>query len=175
VERNPSSDSTARDEGAPSRRPFRSLRRLGAIAKRPDGRKGFKQALEADALLLREENARLRVKLESPPNVGAVIEQLRALPTIEPTRSMSAPPPSVHDRTDADNGEGAWHMLTELLVIRNSLIEICGEIGQVMASLEQSLKSLSLPLDHVGDGNGGNGNVRNGFRAKPHLEEARES
>ena len=37
-------------------------------------------ALEADALLLREENARLRVKLEAPPNVGHVIERLRALP-----------------------------------------------------------------------------------------------
>ena len=162
------------------------MRRLGVLAKRPDAHNGaLTEALEADALLLREENARLRVKLEAPPNAGEVIERLRALPV---------PTPSAN----GDHAEESWQMLTEILVMRNSLIEICKQIGQVMAGLESSLQSLSPPdpgttRDSVARAAGAGGSldfrgasvasvdirgdetVRNGSRINGHLEEARQS
>jgi hypothetical protein len=142
-------------------------RRLGVIARRPESRNGaLAEALEADALLLREENARLRVKLEAAPDAGAVIERLRALPK----------PANGDHATDGDDSiDAAWQMLTEVLVMRNSLIEICREIGHVMAKLETSLESLSPPVDYAGGELAGNGNLRNGHRSNGHLKEARQS
>jgi hypothetical protein len=141
------------------------LRRLGAIAKRPEGRNGAHvEALEVDALLLREENARLRVKLEASPDTGRVIERLRALPA--PSGQASAQP---------DPAEDAWQMLTEVIVMRNSLIDVCREIGQVMRDLETSLESLSPPDGIVGGEDAGNEDRRNGLRRNGHLEEARQS
>jgi hypothetical protein len=150
--------STPREGGpdAPDRprRPFRSLRRLGAMSKRPDGRGGgVLEALEADALLLREENARLRVKLEASPDVGHVIERLRTIPP----------------RSQDEHGEDAWQMLTEMIVMRNSLIDVCREIGQTMAGLQSSLEALELPDGYVGETNG---HLRNGHRRNGHLKEA---
>ena len=101
------------------------------------------EALEADALLLREENARLRVKLEASPDMGNVIERLRALP---------APSPQVSE--EPDPADDAWQMLTEVIVMRNSLIDICREIGRVMTHLETSLESISPPDGIVGGESG---------------------
>jgi hypothetical protein len=148
-------------------------RRLGVIAKRPDGRNGaLTEALEADALLLREENARLRVKLEAAPDAGAVIERLRALP-------KPATQPSGGDHTtsgnNADSGDDTWQMLTEVLVMRNSLIDLCRQIGEVMAGLESSLEALSAPQGYLGGELAGNGNLRNGHRSHGHLKEASQS
>ena len=159
VEGNQNPAGAPRGEGA-GRSPFRSLRRLGAVARRPEGNGALTAGLEADAMLLREENARLRVKLEAPPSVGQVIEHLRALP------SPSLP----HSHTD--DAEHAWQTLTDLTVMRNSLIEICHEVGQVMAGLEQSLRSLSLLDGPAGDGSAGNGNGRNGSSGNGDLEKA---
>lgn len=148
-------------------------RRLGVIAKRPESRNGaLTEALEADALLLREENARLRVKLEAAPDAGAVIERLRALPQ-PATEPANEDHPA--DGGQADTSEDVWQMLTEVLVMRNSLIEICREIGQVMARLESSLESLSPPEGYLGGELAGNGNLRNGNRSNGHLKEARQS
>lgn len=168
MERNPNLDSGPRTErtatlpeGPAFRGPFRSLRRLGVIARRPEGRNGeLAEVLEADALLLREENARLRVKLEAAPNAGHVIERLRALPA-----------PSV----TAEHGDEAWQMLTDLIVMRNSMIEICRELGQVMAGFEKSLESISPPDGFAVEGNAENGPPRNGLRTNGHLKEARQS
>jgi hypothetical protein len=136
-------------------------RRLGAIAKLPEGRNGADaEALEADALLLREENARLRVKLEASPDMGRVIERLRAVPTPSP---------------QPDPAEDAWQMLTEVIVMRNSLIDICREIGQVMGNLGESLEALSPPDGTVGGEGAANGGQRNGLRTNGHLKEATQS
>jgi hypothetical protein len=153
VERNPTLSRNS------TYRPFRSLQRLRGIAKRPEGRSGaLIDALEADALLLREENARLRVKLESSPDVGHVIERLRALTT---PRS-----------SDAEHGDEAWRLFTEAIVLRNALIEVCKEIGEAMASLEARLESLTAPSELSENGSLENGH-RNGHRGNQHLEEAR--
>jgi hypothetical protein len=138
-------------------RPFRSLRKL---TRRPDGDERV-DALEADALLLREENARLRVKLVAPPNVGHVIERLRALPS--PSTPEEEHDPS--DQEQAEQADEALHVLTEAIVMRNALLEVCSEIGQVMAGLEARLAELT-PSGHLMDE--GHPNPRNG-----HLKEAR--
>jgi hypothetical protein len=112
--------------------PFRSLRRLRPTRGRPGGKGELLEALEADALLLREENAHLRTKLERPADAGHVMERLRALSSSGPTEDQRA--------------DDAWHLFTEALVMRNSVMEICREIGEVMAGLERRLSFLE-PLD----------------------------
>jgi hypothetical protein len=145
------------------------LRRLGAIARLPDGRSGVDaKALEADALLLREENARLRVKLESEPDMGRVIERLRTMPTGAELAAGS------DHRDQPDPGEDAWQMLTDVIVMRNSLVDICREIGQVITKLEQSLEALTPPVDMEGEATA-NGTRRNGHRTNGYLKEARKS
>jgi hypothetical protein len=131
-------------------RPFRSLRKL---TRRTEGRSGdIVDALEADALLLREENARLRVKLEAPPNVGHVIERLRALPTPSSTPEEESPSKEEHAE-HAEQADEALHVLTEAIVMRNALLEVCGEIGQVMAGLEARLAALTPSGQLMDDGN----------------------
>jgi hypothetical protein len=124
--------------------PFRSLRRLLVAGKRSSGQAGdLMEALEADSLLLREENAGLREKLEASPSIGHVIERLRALPGGAPGS----------DSCDDDH----WQKLLDLIVMRNSLIDVCREITSVMAGLEDRLTALDVE-----------GQQRNG-----HLKEAR--
>jgi hypothetical protein len=153
-------------DGARPRSGFRSL--LGMrVTKRADGRDAnLLELLEADTLLLREENARLRVKLEAPPDAGRVIERLRALPGAP--RSGDAP--------SAD--DDAWHMLTELVVMRNSLLQICREMGQALAGLETQLVGLEIPHGSRADAEPANGSLQNpdttnGHRSNGHLKEAR--
>jgi hypothetical protein len=148
-----------------ARDPFRSLRRL---TRRTDGRSGeIVDALEADALLLREENARLRVKLEAPPNVGHVIERLRALPTPPSTPEEEHGPSNQEHAEHAEQGDEALHVLTEAIVMRNALLEVCSEIGQVMAGLEARLSALTPSGQLMDDG------IPNRHRANAHLKEAR--
>jgi hypothetical protein len=127
-------------------RPLSSLRKL---TRRTEGRGDDRvDALEADALLLREENARLRVKLVAPPNVGNVIERLRALPTPASTPEAEHVPSNQEHEEQADE---ALHVLTEAIVMRNALLEVCSEIGQVMAGLEARLAALT-PSGQLMDG-----------------------
>ena len=84
-------------------------------------------ALRAELVLLREENARLK----SAPHQGADISQLLV-------RARSAPA-RVDDRSVADE---TTRVLVEGLVIRESLLEICQEIERAMVSFEARLKAL---------------------------------
>jgi hypothetical protein len=119
------------DDGAGRRSRIRGtspLRRLRFASRRPQERDGELDALQADALLLREENASLRVKLEKAPDAGSVIERLRTL-----TAS------SAHE----DGEDDAMQLYSEAVVMRNMLVEVCREIGQAMVSLEARLNSLA--------------------------------
>jgi hypothetical protein len=113
------------------------LRRLRFTSRRPQERNGELDALQADALLLREENASLRVKLERSPDAGSVIERVR-------TVSASL--------THGDGEDDAMQLYSEAIVMRNTLMEVCREIGQAMVSLEARLNSLATP--DVGSENG---------------------
>jgi hypothetical protein len=118
------------------------LRRLRFTSRRPEERDGELDALQADALLLREENASLRVKLEKAPDAGSVIERLRTLSTFS---------------TDEDGEDDAMQLYSEAVVMRNMLVEVCREIGQAMVGLEARLNSLA-----TADAGSENGHSHNG-------------
>ena len=83
------------------------------------------------------------MKLQAPPNVGHVIERLRALPIL-PSAPEEEHGPSNQEHDDhGEQGDEALHVLTEAIVMRNALLEVCGEIGQVMAGLEARLAALT--------------------------------
>jgi hypothetical protein len=112
------------------KRPFRSVRRIRSLTKRHEnGADGeLLEGLHAEILLLREENAQLRVKLERAPEIGDVVEQMRALTARAPTQK--------------DAGDHAWHLLTEGLIMRDALVDLCQRTGEAMAALAGSLLEL---------------------------------
>ncbi len=83
----------------------------------------------AELVLLREENAWLKAAQHQAPGVGQVIERVRALPAAQP---------------DAEDLEDeATQILVEVHVLRESLLELCGEIQQAMARVQATLEALS--------------------------------
>jgi hypothetical protein len=92
-------------------------------------------ALEAEVVLLREENARLKAARHQRHNVGNVLERARSLRTVEVDRGNLA------DETA--------QMLVEGLVIRESLLEICHEIERSMVAFEARLEALASAADQV--------------------------
>jgi hypothetical protein len=137
------------------KRPFRSVRRIRTLTKRlENGADGeLLEALQAEILLLREENAQLRTKLERAPELGDVVEQMRAMTARGPTQK--------------DGSDQAWHLLTEALITRDALIDLCQRTREAMASLEGRLQELE-PLGMAGsleavngaeDHPNGNGNL----------------
>jgi hypothetical protein len=86
--------------------------------------------LEAEVTLLREDNARLKAAQHRPADLGSVLEKVRALPGTGP------------DAGQGDLGDDAAQMLAEGLVLRDSLLSVCTELSQSIASLEARLRSL---------------------------------
>ncbi len=83
--------------------------------------------LEAEIALLREDNARLRLEQAQSPDAGRLIESLR-----------SASEGRVKgDPCAAENvGDEVWQHFTETMLLRNTLIDICAELGQVAVNLQ---------------------------------------
>jgi hypothetical protein len=92
-------------------------------------------ALEAEVVLLREENARLKAARHQQHNVGDLLERARSLRAEEVDRGNLA------DETA--------QMLVEGLVIRESLIEICHEIERAMVVFEARLDALASAADQL--------------------------
>jgi hypothetical protein len=92
-------------------------------------------ALEAEVVLLREENARLKAARHQHHNVGDLLERARSLRAEEIDRGNLA------DETA--------QMLVEGLVIRESLIEICHEIERAMVVFEARLDALASAADQL--------------------------
>jgi len=86
--------------------------------------------LEAEVTLLREDNARLKAAQHRPADLGSVLEKVRALPGAGPEAGQG------------DLGDDAAQMLAEGLVLRDSLLAVCVELSQSIASLEARLRSL---------------------------------
>jgi len=85
------------------------------------------EALRAELVLLREENARLKSAPHQAPDIAQLLGRARSA------------------RTRPDNvnvGDETTRMLVEGLVIRESLLEICQEIERAMVSFEARLKAL---------------------------------
>jgi len=90
-------------------------------------------ALHAELTLLREDNARLQTEQYRRPNLGTVLEQARALADT-----------GTHG---ADAADEAAQMLADGLVVRESLLKVCREMAQSMASLEANLLTIASDDD----------------------------
>ena len=128
------------------KRPFDSIFRIGSLRKRleSDSGQSLVETLHAEILLLREENAQLRTKLERAPQLGDVVEQMRAF--------------TVRTGSTEDAGDHAWHLLTEAVVVRDSLVDLCRRTSEAMGTLEDRLQELD-PAQAFGAATQANGAV----------------
>jgi hypothetical protein len=92
-------------------------------------------ALEAEVVLLREENARLKAERHEQHTVDDLLERARSLRADEIERGNLA------DETG--------QMLVEGLVLRESLIEICHEIERAMMLFEARLDALASAAEEL--------------------------
>jgi hypothetical protein len=85
------------------------------------------EELEAELVLLREENARLAAEQVRAGNPGRVVEQLRA----------------VSGQVDVASSEAddAWEQLAEALVTRELLLSICIELERLGTRMRQQLEA----------------------------------
>ena len=84
--------------------------------------------LQAELILLREENARLKVAHHRAPDVVSLLARARSRPAAE---------------LDHDNvNDETTRVLVEGLVIRESLLEICEDIKHIMGSYAIKLRAL---------------------------------
>ena len=95
-------------------------------------------ALRAELVLLREENARLKAAGHQEPDLGALLDRARSLP---------AGGAGADDRADE-----AAQLLVEGMVMRESLLGLCQEIGRSMAALEARLAALGGATVAAGEG-----------------------
>lgn len=86
------------------------------------------EALLAELVLLREDNARMKAAGHKAPDIEGLLERTRALSA---ARSDGA---DVADETE--------RLLVDGLVIRESLLEICLQIERAMISFERRLRAL---------------------------------
>jgi hypothetical protein len=88
------------------------------------------EAVRAELMLLREENARLKAAQHQRADVSRLIGRARSLATAELDRD------SVSDDVE--------QLLVEGLLIRESLMEICQEIERAMVAFEGKLNALAV-------------------------------
>ena len=88
-------------------------------------------AVQAELLLLREENARLKAAPHLGPDVGALLGQARTF---------------AGARDDGELADETERLLVEGLVIRESLLELCQEIERAMVAFEARLTALQAPV-----------------------------
>lgn len=96
-------------------------------------------SLQAELVLLREENAELKAAKHSEVGVGRLLERVRAVS---------------EEAFDPENaGDETAHMLTEILVTREALRGICVEIERSMAAISSRLDAMvPQPALHSHDG-----------------------
>jgi hypothetical protein len=109
---------------AGGRRRFR--RRRAAVQHGAPGADPIEDAL-AELVLLREENARLKAARHQVPSFGHVVGQMRAMPDLERAE---------------DAADEAAEMLAEVVVLRDSLLEVCEELERAMATVRSRLHRL---------------------------------
>jgi hypothetical protein len=106
----------------------RRIGRRRANAQGPDAASESLTALQAELVLLREENARLKAAEHRGPDIGGLLARARSLPAAQPDRD------SVDDEST--------RVLVESLVIRESLLEICQDVERAMVAFEAKLRAL---------------------------------
>ena len=101
-------------------------RRFSRRTDQPGGETDALAELHAELVLLREENARLKAAEHAGPDIEGVLGRARRLSEA---------------KIDTDEDE-ATSVLVEGLAIRESLLEICGQIERVMVRFETRLRAL---------------------------------
>ena len=126
-------------EGARGER-RRRRRRAAAAAPLPvaPAAGGEALALQAELVLLREENSRLKAAGHQEPDLGALLERARTLPGVGA---------GADDRADE-----AAQLLVEGMVMRESLLGLCQEIARSMGVLEARLTALGGQGDVAPEG-----------------------
>ncbi len=122
-------------EAAGSRRRRRRRRRATQPAAALNGAGGGETlaALQAEVVLLREENARLKSAAHRDPDLGLLLERARSMPGIGGQAE--------------DAGDEAAHLLTEGMVLREALLAMCRELTESMAVMESKLERLGGAID----------------------------
>jgi PAS domain-containing protein len=106
----------------------RRFKRSGQPNGPADGPADSKEALMAELMLLREENAWLKAAQHQSPGIGRVIERARAIPQASP---------------DGDElQDEAARILVEAHVLRESLLDVIAEIQQAMERVRAALEAL---------------------------------
>jgi hypothetical protein len=115
-------------------------------------------ALQAELVLLREENASLKADQHQLPDLGGLMRRARSLPT------------TAHDgqnSNDHDAGDESAQLMVEGLVMRESLLEVCQELQRSIAAVEVRLRAL-VP------GTATNGDNRDELAVRRALAETQE-
>jgi hypothetical protein len=111
---------------------WRRLRRRQPREHHAGGQGGVSEdamaSLHAELVLLREENRRLSAQRHMPPDAGRVADLVGVV--------------SARAEYGEATGDEAAELLAEGLVLRESLIEVCAEIGKAMTSLQTRLQAL---------------------------------
>ncbi len=90
--------------------------------------------LRLELMLLREENTRLKVAAHRPPELGAMIDHLRALAA---------------EHGEAEVDDELWGLLADILATRESLEQACVEIETAVGAVRRRLHRLSPELDAI--------------------------
>jgi hypothetical protein len=90
----------------------------------------------AEIVHLREENARLIAARHQVPSFGHVLGRMRALPDLEAAE---------------DAADEAAEMLAEVVVLRDTLLEVCAELERAMASVRVRLHRLGGDDETAGE------------------------
>lgn len=119
-----------RADGSPALRLRRWLRVNGGAHE--DAPTELVEQLEQEVALLREENARLRVARERTAD-RPVNERVRDMLPLLRAQANGA---------DEDDGDEPWELLTECMLMRDSLADACWEIERGARELRRRLESI---------------------------------
>jgi hypothetical protein len=92
-------------------------------------------ALQAEVVLLREENARLKSAAHRDPDLGLLLDRARSMP-------------GLGGRAE-DHADEAAQLLTEGMVMREALLALCRELAQSMDVMEHRLERLGAAMDEA--------------------------
>lgn len=85
--------------------------------------------LEAELMVLREDNARLRAAQHRPADLGSLVAAVRALPVA----------------IAGADGDEAAQALVDSLLLRDALQDVSDELARSLAAVEDRLRALAAP------------------------------
>jgi hypothetical protein len=113
------------------RRRLERFRGLGDAEIKP-GSLDDESELRLQVMLLREENARLKGARHQPAGAGSAIDRIRLLNS---------------QASGAATADDAWGLLTDCLVIREGLEQVCVEMQQAISTIQERLAGLTMSFE----------------------------